>query len=65
MDNDWVKVYAAGKLYDVELVKGLLEQNDIESEIFNQKDRAFLVGDVELYVHSKDADKAKQIIAER
>lgn len=65
MDNDWVKVYAAGKLYDVELVKGLLEQNDIESEIFNQKDRAFLVGDVELYVHSKDAEKAKQIIAER
>lgn len=65
MDNDWVKVYAAGKLYDVELVKGLLEQNGIESEIFNQKDRAFLVGDVELYVHSKDAEKAKQIIAER
>ncbi len=65
MGNDWVKVYAAGKLYDVELVKGMLEQNGIESEVFNQKDRAFLVGDIELYVHSRDAEKARQIIAER
>lgn len=65
MDNEWVKIYTAGKLYDAELVKGMLEQNGIESKIFNQKDRAFLVGDIELYVHSKDAEKAKQIIAER
>jgi hypothetical protein len=65
MNNDWEKIYAAGKLYDVELVKGHLQQHDIESEILNQKDRAFLTGDVELYVHKKDAEKARKLIAGR
>ncbi len=65
MNSDWVKIYAAGKIYDVELVKGLLEQNGIKSEVLNQKDRAFLTGDVELYVETKDAEKAKKIISER
>jgi hypothetical protein len=31
----------------------------------NQKDSAFLTGDIELYVNAKDAEKARQIIAER
>jgi hypothetical protein len=65
MDNEMVKVYVAGKLYEVELVKGFLEEKGIESKILNQKDSAFLTGDIELYVNAKDAEKARQIIAER
>lgn len=65
MDNEMVKVYVAGKLYEVELVKGFLKEKGIESKILNQKDRAFLTGDIELYVNAEDAEKARQIIAER
>jgi hypothetical protein len=65
MDNEMVKVYVAGKLYEVELVKGFLEEKGIESKILNQKDSAFLTGDIELYVNAEDAEKARQIIAER
>jgi hypothetical protein len=65
MDNEMVKVYVAGKLYEVELIKGLLNEEGIESEILNQKDRAFLTGDIELYVNAEDAERARKIIAER
>jgi DNA-dependent RNA polymerase auxiliary subunit epsilon len=65
MDNEMVKVYVAGKLYEVELIKGLLNEEGIQSEILNQKDRAFLTGDIELYVNAEDAEKARQLIAGR
>ncbi|HPE33721.1 MAG TPA: DUF2007 domain-containing protein [Bacteroidales bacterium] len=65
MNSDWVKIYSAGNLYKVDLVKGLLEESGIKSEILNQKDSAFLTGDVELFVDTKDFEEAKRILAER
>ncbi len=63
MDENWVMVYSADKLYKVEYVKSILEQNDIYSVILNQKDTEFLIGDVQLFVDKKDEEKAKQLLA--
>ncbi|MCO6467753.1 MAG: DUF2007 domain-containing protein [Bacteroidales bacterium] len=52
-------------MYKVDLVKGLLLENGIKSEIMNKKDSVFLTGEIELYVHPNDFKKAQRIISER
>ena len=64
MEDNWVKIFSAFKLYKVELVKGILERNEIDSVVLNKKDSEFLIGEVELYVDKKDADKARELISE-
>jgi len=63
--NDFIKVYEAGKLYEAELVVGLLSVNDIEATIINKQDGRYLFGEVEVYVTAEDVEKAKEIIAKR
>jgi NACalpha-BTF3-like transcription factor len=60
--NDFIKVYEAGKLYQAELIVGLLSVNDIEATIINKQDGRYLFGEVEVYVAAKDAKKATLII---
>jgi len=63
--NDFIKVYEAAKLYEAELIVGLLACDNIEATIINKRDSQYLFGDVEVHVAAADAEKAKQIIAER
>jgi hypothetical protein len=65
MNSDWVKIYSAANHYKVDLIKGLLAENGIKTEILDQKDSAFLTGEVELFVETTNYEKANQIIAER
>ncbi len=64
MEDNWLKVYSAGQLYQVELVKGILDQSGIESVIMNQSDSEFLLGEVELFVDLEDFELAKSLIRE-
>jgi hypothetical protein len=62
MQKDWIMVYSSRDEYKVEIIKALLEENDIESVIMNKKDSSYLFGDIELYVSNTEVIKAKQII---
>ncbi len=62
MDPNWMKVYSSNQLWQVELMKGLLADNGIESIIVNKKDSSYLFGEIELYVNVEDTFAAKQII---
>jgi hypothetical protein len=64
MENDWVKVYSSGYIHQVEIVKALLEENDIESVILNKQDSSYFFGEIDLYISNTDIIKAKQIINE-
>lgn len=64
MDDNWKKVYTVGRLYNAELIKGMLEEKGIECVIMNKRDSELPVGDVEIYVESKNYDKARQLIIE-
>jgi hypothetical protein len=61
--QNWVLIYSSPVLVEVELIKGLLKENDIEAVLINKKDSAYLFGDIELYVTSEDAFNANQIIS--
>lgn len=65
MNDEWMQVYSANDLYKVDLVKGMLLENGIASEILDRQDSAFLTGEVELFVHTSDFEAAKKLIAER
>ena len=62
MDNDWVKIYASGKQYEIEIIRGLLEEHDIESVVMNKQDSVYLFGDYELYVKREEILRAKTLI---
>lgn len=63
MEGKWIKVFSSGDAFRVEVLKGLLADNNIESVVINKKDSAYLFGDVELYVNVEDAFIANQIIS--
>jgi len=61
-DKDWVKIYATSKEYEIEMLRSMLLENEIESVVMNKKDSAYLFGDFELYVLRENIMKAKTII---
>lgn len=62
MDSNWVNVYSTNLEYKAEIMKALLEEEDIQAILINKKDSAYLFGDIELYVHSDNVIKANRII---
>jgi hypothetical protein len=65
MDAKWTKIYSSTLLYKVEILKGLLSENNIQSVIVNKKDSVYLIGEIELFVNVEDAFRAKQILIKR
>jgi uncharacterized protein len=63
--DDWLKVYESNTVSDAEIVKGKLEDNDIDAVIMNKKDSSYLTfGQVEVYVKPADQPAALKIISE-
>ena len=62
MVSDWGMVYSSNQLYDVELVKALLTDNEIESVSMNKQDSAYHFGEIEIYVSTANVLKARQLI---
>ncbi|MCX6231527.1 MAG: DUF2007 domain-containing protein [Bacteroidetes bacterium] len=63
MDENWAPIFSSTKLYEIELLNGMLSENDIECFIFNKQDSIYLIGEIELYVHIDNIMKAKQLIS--
>jgi hypothetical protein len=62
-DEQWEMIFSSPRLYQVEIMKSVLEDENILCVIVNKQDSAYIViGEIELYVHSEDILKAKQII---
>ncbi len=62
MENDWVLIYESDKDFEIEIIKGMLEENSIDAVIVNKKDSAYLIGNFELYVSRDDVMMAKTLI---
>lgn len=61
-EENWQMIYASRFDHKAEIVKAVLEDNDIEVVLINKKDSAYLFGEVEVYVKPVDVIKAKMII---
>lgn len=56
-------IYSSSAVVEVEIYRGVLEENGIEAIIINKQDSAYLFGEAELYVTEIDAFNANQIIS--
>lgn len=64
MEKDWKKVYTGTNFYKVELIRQVMEDRQISAVVMNKQDSSYKFGQIELYVHEKDVDGAKEIIEE-
>ena len=63
MEQDWQVVFTTDKEYQAEMIKALLEDNEIDAFIMNKKDSFYVtIGDIEILVKRDDLIKAKWII---
>jgi hypothetical protein len=55
--QDWFKLYSTKDYLEANIIKGKLEENNIQAVILNRQDSSYLVfGEIEIYVplHLKD-----------
>jgi hypothetical protein len=61
--NDWYKLYTTRNYTEANIIKGMLEENNVAAVILNKQDSSYLsFGDIELYVPSHLKDIAKQLL---
>lgn len=65
MEKDWILVYTANKKYNADVLEEIFDDYNIKSIAINKKDSLYVtIGDIEIYVHKNDEEKAKKIIKE-
>jgi hypothetical protein len=62
MIENWQMVYSSSFIHQAELTQAVLKDFDIEVVLVNKKDSAYLIGEIELFVHPDNVMRAKQII---
>lgn len=66
MSLKWVKVFSTQIGHIGEIVKGLIEEENIKTFIINKRDSLHThlgIGDIEIYVQSHDVIRAKYLIS--
>ncbi len=54
-DPDWIRIYTSSHPHKVNIVKAVLEDNQIKAFEVNKKDSAYIfIGDIDLFVHKND-----------
>lgn len=62
MEKNWVCIYSTTFTYQAEIVKDLLDTNDIDAVIINKQDSAYLFGTLEIYVERDNTIRAKHLL---
>jgi hypothetical protein len=59
----WFKLYTTRNYAEANIIKGMLEENNIQTIILNKQDSSYLVfGDIELYVPAHLKDLARHLL---
>jgi len=62
MEENWQIVFTTNQPYQAEMVKSILEENDINVILFNKKDSQYLFGDIDIYVHPDHVIRSLNLI---
>jgi hypothetical protein len=62
MEAGWVKIYTSADFFKSELVKQVLIDHEIETIIINKQGFPYRIGEVEVYIHEDNFQKALEII---
>lgn len=58
----WTCIFTSAHLHEVEIMRAILDDNQIKAIVVNKQDSVYLFGEIELYVRFEDAFVANQII---
>ena len=62
--DGWFKLYTTKNFAEANIIKGMLEENNIKTIILNKQDSSYLAfGDIDLYVPAHLKDLAQQLLA--
>ena len=62
-DPDWIMVYTSSQPHKINIVKAVLEDNQIRAFEVNKKDSAYtFIGEINLYVHRNEEVLARFLI---
>lgn len=62
MNSSWLKIYTSQQFIKSEIVRQVLIENEIEAIIMNKQDSSYMFGEVEVYIHQSDFNKAIELI---
>jgi len=62
MEAGWVKIYTSADFFKSEIVKQVLIDHEIETILINKQGFPYRIGEVEVYIHEDDFQKALEII---
>ena len=62
MEDGWVSIYTSTEPHKIDMIKGLLFDNNINAVEINKKDSSYLFGEVELCVRREAVVTAKYLI---
>ncbi|MFZ4101408.1 MAG: putative signal transducing protein [Sphingobacterium thalpophilum] len=62
MEAGWVKIYTSADFLKSEIVKQVLIDHEIDTIIINKQGFPYRIGEVEVYIHENDFQKALEII---
>ncbi|MDB5246312.1 MAG: hypothetical protein JWQ40_706 [Segetibacter sp.] len=61
--HNWFLLYSTRSFPEANIIKGMLEQNDVPVMIINKQDSSYIIfGEIELYVPTHLKDIAKQLV---
>ena len=61
--DPWELLFTSDKAYRVEILKSLLEEEDISSVVMNKQDSSYLIfGEIQLLVRRSEILRAEQIL---
>ncbi|MBC7758189.1 MAG: DUF2007 domain-containing protein [Phormidesmis sp. FL-bin-119] len=62
MEAGWIKIYTSADFFKSELVRQVLTDNEIGAIIINKQGFPYRIGEVEVYIHEDNFQKALEII---
>lgn len=62
MEQGWVKIYTSDDFFKSELVRQVIIDHEMEAIILNKQGFPYRIGEVEVYIHEDNFQKALEII---
>lgn len=60
--SGWVLIYIIDDQWRLDLIRQILDSNDIACVVIDKKDSSFHFGNAEIYVKHQDAERAVELI---
>lgn len=64
MEAGWIKIYTSFDFFKSEMVRQVLIDREIEAIILNKQGFPYQIGEVEVYIHENNFQRALEIIIE-